>query len=256
MSALATAHTSSTLRSRIVRHMVATLEQVSAIDEPFSHCYWEGVFPEDVYEQLLDNLPDPAVHYPCSLKRHKNEMGKSTRDWFELNDTFYARLPDDLREFWTGVQQALCDDALRRKLFEILQRDLAYRFGFSDPSQAREIPARAEPRLCRDLDTYEIAPHPDGRQKIVTMQIYLPRDRSQIELGTALYRRRFPTLRGLTSWHGRFRKVKQFPFLPNSAYAFVVSNGLWKKSWHGREAIPAGSGVRNSLFNTFYVADA
>jgi hypothetical protein len=60
------------------------------------------------------------------------------------------------------------------------------------------------------------------------------------------------SLKGLYSWHGRFQKVKQFPFLPNSGYAFAVSNSLSRKSWHGRESIPPGSGVRNSLLNIFF----
>jgi hypothetical protein len=53
-------------------------------------------------------------------------------------------------------------------------------------------------------------------------------------------------------WKRRFEKVKQFDFRANSAYAFVVNNTLGKRSWHGREKLPAGAGVRNTLLNTFY----
>ena len=49
-----------------------------------------------------------------------------------------------------------------------------------------------------------------------------------------------------------FEKVKQFPFKANSAYAFVVNNTIGKRSWHGREKLPSGAGVRNTLLNTFY----
>ena len=108
-----------------------------------------------------------------------------------------------------------------------------------------------KPSLFRDLEGYEIPPHPDGRAKIVTMQLYLPHDRSQLALGTSLYQRRL-TMSGLYSWRGRFRKVKQFAFQPNSGYAFAVSNSLAKKSWHGRESLPQGCGVRNSLLNIYF----
>jgi hypothetical protein len=57
------------------------------------------------------------------------------------------------------------------------------------------------------------------------------------------------------SWHGRFQKVKQFPFAPNSGYAFVVSNSLRRKSWHGREVLPPGAGVRNSLLNLYFATN-
>jgi hypothetical protein len=121
-----------------------------------------------------------------------------------------------------------------------------------DEDEVERIVSYTKPSLFRDLEGYEIAPHPDGRAKIVTMQLYLPVDRSQIHLGTAVYKRRFKSLAGLYSWHGRFEKVKQFPFLPNSGYAFAVSNSLGHKSWHGREEVPAGSGVRRSLLNIFF----
>jgi hypothetical protein len=31
---------------------------------------------------------------------------------------------------------------------------------------------------------------------------------------------------------------------------------LTKKSWHGRERLPEGCGVRNTLLNTFYESDS
>ena len=82
------------------------------------------------------------------------------------------------------------------------------------------------------------------------MHFYLPADDSQIDLGTALYRLRLTLPFG--SWQRRFEKVKQFDFRPNSGYAFVVNNTLTKRSWHGRERLPEGAGVRNTLLNTFY----
>ena len=53
-------------------------------------------------------------------------------------------------------------------------------------------------------------------------------------------------------WRSRFAVVKQFDFRPNSGYAFVVNNTLLRRSWHGRERLPDGAGVRNTLLNTFY----
>jgi hypothetical protein len=41
-------------------------------------------------------------------------------------------------------------------------------------------------------------------------------------------------------------------FLPNTAYAFAVLNTFRLKSWHGRTAIPAGLGDRNSILNIWY----
>ena len=149
------------------------------------------------------------------------------------------------------MANALAAPELKAAVFRKLAPDLALRFDIP-PAQVEKIVTFCKPSLMRDLEGYEIPPHPDGRAKVVTMQLYLPCDRSQLGLGTALYKRRLTSLRGLFSWHGRFQKIKQFPFAPNSGYAFVVSNSLRRKSWHGREKLPAGAGVRNSILNLYF----
>ena len=45
----------------------------------------------------------------------------------------------------------------------------------------------AKPVLYKDSDGYQIKPHPDTRNKVVTMQLYCPKDESQADLGTTLY---------------------------------------------------------------------
>ena len=76
--------------------------------------------------------------------------------------------------------------------------------------------ARAATQLVRDTEDYRIKPHPDGLNKLVTLQFYLPADESQLDLGTSLFIRH----RGLLG--GSFEEVKRFTFKPNSAYAFPV----------------------------------
>jgi hypothetical protein len=151
---------------------------------------------------------------------------------------------------WRGVASTLASPALKTALFAKLAKDLAFRYSVSE-SRAGDLAGYSRPTLYREMEGYEIAPHPDTRKKVVTMHLYLPADRSQLDLGTALYRRKLLAL-PLSSWHHRFTKVKQFLFQPNSGYAFVVNNTLTKKSWHGREELPPGAGVRNTLLNTFY----
>ena len=49
-----------------------------------------------------------------------------------------------------------------------------------------------------------------------------------------------------------FTVARRVEFRPNTGYAFVVNDGPSRQSWHGREPSPDGSGVRNTLLNTFY----
>jgi hypothetical protein len=71
---------------------------------------------------------------------------------------------------------------------------------------------------------------------------------SRADLGTAVYRRRLFRLKNLLSPRNRFETVKQFPFAPNSGYAFAVGS----KSWHGRDPVPIAAGERNSLMLIYY----
>jgi len=245
------ARTRPSLASEILSHMLDRLERSPTHDEPYSHFYIERFFPDSVYEDMMRLMPAPKLYKPLSVKKHQNEAGVSTRDVMQLNPETLAGLPDEARELWNSVATALTAPELKRIVFHKLAKDLAVRFGVPE-SRVTEITSYTRPSLFRDLEGYEIAPHPDGRAKIVTMQLYLPVDRSQLNLGTAVYERKFSGVSGLFSWHGRFRKVKQFAFQPNSGYAFAVSNSIGRKSWHGREQLPPGSGVRNSILNIFF----
>ena len=49
----------------------------------------------------------------------------------------------------------------------------------------------------------------------------------------------------------KFEEAKRFPFKPNSAYAFAVSDSAKRKSWHGRDRLTGFAGVRNTLMVLF-----
>ena len=252
---MATVGAQPSIRSYILNHLLESLRRTPTHDAPFSHFYVENVFPDDIYEQLLDLLPDPSLYRPLSINKHFDQTGKSTRDVLPLTEADrLAPMPAEQREFWQAICAALTSPEVKSLVFQKLATDLSARFGVRREEVDR-VESFCKPSLLRDLDSYEIVPHPDGRAKIVTMQLYLPRDRSQLELGTALYRRRLHWLKGIYSWQGRFEKVKQFSFQPNSGYAFAVSNAWNKKSWHGREALPSGSGTRNTLMNLYFASD-
>jgi hypothetical protein len=98
--------------------------------------------------------------------------------------------------------------------------------------------------ITRDIADYKLKPHPDGQPRVVTGQFYLPRNGSQHALGTSIYEK----ARFIDRLSGkRFREVKRLPFVPNSGYAFAVNDCRQRQSYHGRELIQAGSGVRDSI---------
>ena len=227
-------------------HLLDTLQKTMPVNVPFSHFFMENVFPENLYSTLLDQLPDLKDYRALSLNKYARADGTSTRDLLELSDEGVTALRDSQREFWLGIADTLKSDELRNQVFAMLALDLTARFGLSREALS-QVQAYPKPAIIRDVGGYQIAPHPDQKKKIVTLQFYLPKDRFQEDLGTALYKRKF-SLGGLLTFKRQFEKVKQFPFLPNSGYGFSVS----RKSWHGRELISMTSGVRNSLLLIYY----
>jgi hypothetical protein len=236
--------------SCVLDHLLRRIEATPALEEPFSHVYLEEVFPADLYEEVLAHLPDPALYDHAGYRHKKTRAPDYTRSAFPLTREGLALLPAGHRELWEGIASALTAPEVKAALFRKLARDLAFRYGVPE-ARAGELPGYSRPTLYRETEGFEIAPHPDTRKKVVTMQLYLPADDGQAGLGTALYKRK---LLGspFGHWRRRFARVKQFAFLPNSGYAFVVNNTLRKKSWHGRETLPPDAGTRNTLHNVFY----
>jgi hypothetical protein len=229
--------------SLLVRVGGARLER-----DPFCHIYMEEVFPPNAYAMLLRNLPAKELYAPLNLRKWVRKDGTSTRDQFYLTPENLAKLPEESGAFWSALVHAVADGRLKRALFTKLAPDLSERFDVPE-ERVPEIECVYDITLVRDTEDYRIKPHPDGINKFVTFQMYLPSDDSQLDLGTSLYVRR----RGLL-W-SRFEEVKRFPFKPNSAYAFAVSDSAKRAgrrtSWHGRERLTGFKGVRHSLMVLF-----
>lgn len=237
---------------RILRHLLGSVEAARAETNPFGHTYFENLLPIDTYREVLANLPRPDEYIRASERHYSGEVGGFVRWHYPLTRGGVAGI--SAIGLWGAVATALTSPELKRAVFSKLAPDLAYRY--SVPTDAvPDLAGFSRPTLYRETEGFEIPPHPDTRRKVVTMHLYFPEDESQIDLGTALYRRR-PLALPFGDWHGRFEKVKQFPFRPNSGYAFAVNNTVWKRSWHGRERLPSGAGMRNTLLNTFYETPA
>ena len=225
-------------------HLVTKVQGAVLEREPFCHFYLEGIFPAPMYPTLLRSFPPKEFYEPLNLRRWARADGTSTRDEFHLTAENLARLPKPMAAFWTPVVRAMTDAALRRAAFAKLAPDLAERFGIPE-ERVPEMACAYEVRLVRDTEDYRIKPHPDGLNKIVTMQLYLPEDESTLDLGTSIFRRHKRLI------GGSFEEVKRFPFRPNSGYGFAVSDGPNRRSWHGRETLTGFTGVRHTLMLLF-----
>jgi hypothetical protein len=236
---------------KILKHLISAIEKTNARDEPYCHYYLENAFPPDVYEDMLNHLPEAEDYRPLNLKEWSRANGESTRDRLFLSEEGLANLPTKTRKFWQTIASTLTSEALKRVIFTKLAKDIALRFA-CPVSDVPDIKGYPRAVLMRDTEGYRIKPHPDGTNRIVTMLYYLPRDKSQEDLGTSVYVRQSWTKRLLGD---KFKEVARFPFRPNSSCAFVVNRLPEKTSWHGREIVSADAGVRNLILCQYRVSD-
>lgn len=237
------------IKTRALQHMIKAVNAAPAEREPFPHFIVHGIFPVDIYHEMLERLPQPALYEPFSYDKHTTE-GQSNRGRFKLTNDSVGKLAGRQRSLWMALRDALGSPQFKAAVFNKLRVGLAFRFGVPE-GEAANVPAFPLPELFRETKGYSIKPHPDTRRKVVTMQIALPADRTQESLGTEFYRRSLNPLHLLREPRG-FETVKQAPFLPNVCYAFSVINSMRLKSWHGKTTLTENSGVRNTILNIWY----
>ncbi len=239
------------IEKKIIRHIVKAVKSTEAAEEPYCHYYIENIFPPDIYDQIIDNLPAKSFYKPLNLKEWSRANGESTRDRLFLSDEGLVGLPKKTRDLWQSIARALTSEQLKQVIFAKLAKDIALRFDCT-MSDVPDIQAYPRAVLMRDTEGYRIKPHPDGTNRIVTMLYYLPRDARHEDLGTSVYVRQPWTKRFLGNG---FKEVGRFPFRPNSSCAFVVNRLPNKTSWHGRELVGADAGVRNLILCQYRVSD-
>src|SRR5262249_18257240 len=144
-----------------------------------------AVFPQGIYHAMLEHMPEPKDYRPMSgrTKYTRTEAG-ATRTKIDLFPEFVGHLPQAKRPVWRIVGRALCSTEVRQAFRRPLAPGLERRFG----PRYRSLGLYPIPTLTRDVPGYQIGIHPDTRSKVITVQIYLPRDRSLAHVGTVFHK--------------------------------------------------------------------
>jgi hypothetical protein len=229
---------------RVLGSAVNSILNAEALRKPYPLIRFRDFFPSDFYARLLQCFP--------GVDRFAGLNGDGTRREYALHDERSDPGSEEGRELWSIVRRVLSSEEVASALREKL--DEGFRIRSKKSGEGWPVPMHPRPVLYTDLNGYAIKPHPDTRRKVLTMQIYLPQDDTQRELGTAIYK---ISPMGVFAWKSYgLVKDKTVPFLPNSGYAFVVIHpaySLMKSSWHGREAITVPvERPRLSILNTYY----
>ena len=223
---------------RVRDRVAAAVDAAPASDAPFLHLRLDAVFPEDVYATMLQHMPEAADYRPMHGRSTTLDLadGAHTRVKIDLFPEYVRHLPPEKRALWGMVGSALCSrevkDAFVRRLAPALRR----RFG----DRYAEVGLFPIPILTRDIPGYLIPPHTDTHWKGITVQLYLPRDRSNTHIGTIFHEKLAD---------GQLAKVKQMTFAPNTGYAFAVGDD----TWHSADRVGPEVSTRDSILLTYFV---
>jgi hypothetical protein len=214
-------------KTSVINQILTNLDACTTLDAPFQHICFQNLLPENMYQELLNNLPPTSEyeelrHYDALL-----ENGFTTRHQFFLQKENIEKLPEKLIPLMTQIAEIFHSEEIKTALFK--------KFLQKTPDAIPQV------ILYRDLVGYKIKPHPDIYQKALTFQIYLPENNDHSHLGTVFYEKHDED----------FKAVKQIQFSPNSGYAFKV----FEDSWHGVEETKDSNFVRNSLMVIYYYSE-
>jgi hypothetical protein len=224
---------------RLRDFFVTSVDAAVAAETPFYHLVLDRVFPDDVYAAMLANMPDATDYRPMHgrSKGHDLTDGTHTRVKIDVFPEYIRHLPPQKRAVWDIVGRALCSAPVRDAFIRRLAPALERRFG-SGYAKTGMYPI---PVLTRDIPGYLITPHTDTRWKGITVQLYLPSDRSISHIGTIFHDKRADGSCG--------PKAKQMTFAPNTGYAFAVGTD----TWHSADPVGPEVKTRDSILLTYFV---
>jgi hypothetical protein len=224
--------------ARLCDFIVTSVDAASFSDAPFTHLVFDRVFPDDIYASMLANMPEATDYRPMHgrSKGHDLDDGTHTRVKIDLFPEYIRHLPPQKRAVWDVVGRALCARPVRDAFVRRLAVPLARRFG----ARFAKTGMYPIPILTRDIPGYLITPHTDTRWKGITVQLYLPRDRSTAHIGTIFHEKLAD---------GSLPKRKRMSFVPNSGYAFAVGTD----TWHSADPVGTEVRTRDSILLTYFV---
>jgi hypothetical protein len=223
---------------RVIDHVTKAIDAAPRSEAPFVHLTFQGIFPPDIYEEMLKAMPGARDYRALPGRGGSNlkEDGTSTRVKMDLFPEYIRNLPAEKRKVWSIVGKALCSTQVRDAFMRKLEPGLKKRFG----DKFSTVGMYPIPVLTRDIPGYRIKPHTDTHWKGITVQLYLPKDEEHTNIGTIFHGK---------DANGKLTRDKQMRFAPNTGYAFAVTDD----SWHSADPVDATVDTRDSILLTYFV---
>ena len=237
----------------IIDAIIKNISKIDIIDEPFGHMFIQNIFPQDYYNELLDNIPKKK--YYTAINKTKTVASNYSEERFIFNFTDEKdlnKLTENQKKFFNKLTKIMFSN----KLFESITLSFKKIIDNNIQNMSREDKAKFgfpnlkfgfRTALIKDLTQYSLGAHTDGIFKFITFLFYIPSTNELIKNGTALYKPKNEITASkhfsLEETRKNFLKIKTCPFIPNSVLIFPRT----ARSFHGVEEVNINKKERNLL---------
>jgi hypothetical protein len=233
------------LEEDVLAHVLDRISNALIKTDPYPHFYIDKLFPEEFYNELLDQLPNTASYQSLSTTGKVDPRTYLNRFVLSLEEEKLTDLPFPQLLFWSKFTTAINSTKWCSMLLEKFDSFIKERFG----PHYKNVKFSSTAELIRDYTNYSIGPHTDHPIRVVTLLFYFPRYANQPHLGTSIYEHMDPKFECEGFVHhpfSNFRNLHTVSFLPNSVFGFVRTN----RSFHGREPI-LDEGIERNLMSYY-----
>lgn len=220
----------------VVQHMVSRCRKASLVDEPFPYFFIEDLFPDEYYQQLLDNKPNNSQLVLMSSSGRTQGGVFDDRLMLDMTEDEFLKLDAQRQSFWGHLNTVLLSQAFAESITRVFWKQLQVR---GLVGKGKTLSINSEALFMRDRNGFRMGPHTDSPKRFISTMIYLPDNNEHSNLGTSIYRPKQQdfTCEGLVHHsYGStdFEEHYRAPYIPNSCLVFLKTNN----SFHGVEALP------------------
>ena len=237
------------MSSVVEEHVIYQVANAPMREYPYPHIYIDSIFPPDFYAALRRNWPSAAHLVSLGSTGRVPQGAYPERFIMPLTPESLQNLSGETRPFWEELQTWLLQGRFLQAVLQKFETYARQRFG----STLSDVGFAPEALVVRDHTNYNLGPHTDNPQKVLSLLFYCPDDESMKHLGTSIYTpldRSFRCPGGPHYPHERFRKVATMEYRPNTLFAFFKTD----HSFHGVEPIRESAVLRDLMLYDIRVA--
>ena len=99
--------------SHVDSHLAYKIANANLLEYPYPHMFIENIFPADIYEEMLINMPIQNNYSPIHEKRMVR--GSNSRYVILFNELENLKIEKKKKEFWSEIHKSIINSKFIKK---------------------------------------------------------------------------------------------------------------------------------------------